>query len=157
LLRRGLCGTFAALCVIVGCGDGTPVATSACQPTEAAVLSVAEGLTAADNAHDVEIVLDHYADDIIFITPQGNLVAGKKAIRPRYERLFRDFVLDIQMEAEEVGLGGEWAFVRGRNVGTFTSRETDEVDPLEDRFLMILRCEPDAGWKVSRLMWVEAH
>lgn len=157
MLRRGLWGTFAALCLTFGCSGGAPVSTSPCEPTEPAILSVAEGLIAADNAHDADSVLQHYTDDITFMTPEGDLVAGKEAIRPRYEGLFREREVDIHMEVEEVGRGDAWAFVRGRNVGTFTSRESGEVDPLNDRFLMILRCVPDAGWKVSRLMWVRAR
>jgi ketosteroid isomerase-like protein len=150
--RTALFTVFVAL----GCRESgyRPEPDPICDRTEAAVLSAAEGLVAADNRHDLEGVLDHYADDVTFITSEGELVEGKSAVRPRYQELFGNFVVEIEMESEEVVVGSEWAFVRGRNVGTLTSRTDDVVEALDDRFLMILHCEPGHDWRVSRLMWV---
>ena len=142
------------LLLTVACGGAHPAAGAGCEATEAAILAAAEGLVAADNERDLEAVLDHYTDDVAFITPDGELVQGKGAIRPRYERLFERFAVDIALESEEVGVAGDWAFVRGRNAGALTSRLTGEVEPLRDRFLMILRCEDGDAWRVSRLIWV---
>lgn len=142
------------LSLLLACGEGRPAPGTGCEPTEAAIRSAARGLVAADNAEDLDAVLDHYSDGITFITPEGEVVEGKPAVRPRYEALFDGFSVEIAMEVEEVGVGDEWAFVRGRNAGELRSRATGEAEPLRDRFLMILRCQHSAGWKVSRLMWV---
>ena len=151
-MRKRTC--LAVVFLTVGCSEYGSKPTSVCDRNEAAVLSVAEGLVAADNRQDLHDVLDHYTSDVTFITAEGELVEGKKAVRPRYEELFQNFVVDIQMESEEVGVGFEWAFVRGRNVGRLTSKTSGVVEALDDRFLMILRCDPDRDWRVSHLTWV---
>lgn len=157
--RRGagapvLAVTLLSLCCNAQSPEGE--AGGGCGPTAAAVSSVAEGIIEADNAHDLERVLAHYTEDITFMTPDGELVEGKDQVRPRYQELFEHFSLDFRMESDEVGVGDGWAFVRGRTLGTLTPREGGEVQQLNDRFMMILRCEPAQGWLIARLMWVRA-
>lgn len=128
----------------------------ACDRALNSARAVAERLVAADNAHDLSTVLEQYSDDAMLIGPDGTVVEGKDRIRPHYEEIFDHFQFDIRMEIDEEGFGDEWAFLRGRTLGTITARSSGERKAVSDRFLMILQCDPDRGWRVSRLMWVHA-
>src|SRR5262245_58445729 len=60
------------------------------QPDEAQVRAVAEAIIAADNARDLERVLGLYTEDAVLFPPNDAAIKGKLAIRPRYEKLFRE-------------------------------------------------------------------
>ena len=117
------------------------------------VRAVAEGIIAADNARDIERVLQLYADDAILLPPNANPVIGKTAIRPRYEMLFRTMMPAIRSDLSEVEVGGDWAFVRGRNTGAMRPIGGGAERQLNDVFLMVLRRGADAQWRIARLIW----
>jgi len=117
------------------------------------VRAVAEGIIAADNARDLGRVLRLYADDAVLLPPNENPVTGRTAIRPRYETLFRTMMPAIKSELSEVEVGGDWAFVRGRNTGTMRPISGGPERQLNDVFLMVLRRAADGEWRIARLIW----
>lgn len=74
---------FAVIGVVLACAqDREPGA-----PAELSrVRDVVNGLIAADNARDIERVVELYAPDAILMPPDESPVEGIAAIRPRYER-----------------------------------------------------------------------
>jgi uncharacterized protein (TIGR02246 family) len=117
------------------------------------VRAVAEAIIAADNARDIERVLRLYADDAILLPPNESPVIGKAAIGPRYETLFRTMLPAIRSELAEVEVGGEWAFVRGRNTGAMRPIVGGPERQLNDVFLMVLRRGAGGEWRIARLIW----
>jgi uncharacterized protein (TIGR02246 family) len=113
---------------------------------------VVEGLIAADNLRDLERVVASYTDDIVFLTPAGEVVEGRSAVRERYTKLFAEFELRLAVDAAEAQADGAWAFVRGRTHGELRPVGGGNSQRLDDNFLMILHCE-GGSWKVARLMW----
>lgn len=143
-----------ALLTSTGCLHLARQPAISCPATEEAVRSVAHGLVAADNRGDLRSVLDHYTEHITFITPEGEVVQGVSTIRQRYEGLFAKFAVDIALVPEETIVDNELAFIRGRTIGTLRPKSAPESrQELDDRFLMVLRCDPELGWRVSHLMW----
>jgi uncharacterized protein (TIGR02246 family) len=118
------------------------------------VTAVVESLIAADNARDVERVLSHYTDDALFLPPNREPYGGKPALRDRYTSLFAANEVAFRVVISETEMSGALAFVRGEIVGSVTPLDRSKpATPVRDKFLMVLRRQPDSGWKVARLMW----
>jgi uncharacterized protein (TIGR02246 family) len=106
----------------------------------------------ADNQGDLEGVLVEYTDDVIWLPPSGGSVAGKSAIRSRYQELFAGFSLSLTSLVDEVIVRGDVAIVRGRTNGMKVPRDHGPASRIDDKFLAVLRCE-QRTWRVSHLMW----
>lgn len=119
----------------------------------AAVRDVVLDLIRADNERRIAAVLEHYAPDAILFPPGAPPVAGRAAIRPRYEALFRDFDPEIVPVIDEVVVAGDLAYVRGRNRGRLRGRNGRPDRSLDDVYLMILERAPTGRWRIARLIW----
>lgn len=117
-----------------------------------AVRRVAEGIVEADNARDLEKVLDYYAEDAVLHPPNDSDVVGRAAIRPRYESLFGDYDPEIVVELRAVSICGDLAVVTGRNGGFLRGREGRADRELSDAFVMVLK-KDDGLWLIRRLIW----
>jgi uncharacterized protein (TIGR02246 family) len=117
------------------------------------VLAVVRGIIAADNRKDLQKVIDFYENDAVLLPPGEMEVMGVAAIRPRYERLFENFDLEINTVINEVTVSGSWAFVRGRNVGNLRDKSNGNERKLNDAYLMILHRSNRGVWRIARLMW----
>lgn len=117
------------------------------------VTSVATGIIEADNARALDRVLALYAPDATLLPPGESPVAGKEAIRPRYESLFAAFTPEIVSRVDEVCVSGFLAYVRGHNRGRLVARGGGPDRVLDDPYLMVLRRQGDGSWRISRLMW----
>ena len=147
---RSLGALVLALTTLVCCG-GIPRTEANGEAT--LVRAVAQGIIAADNARDITRVLDFYAEDAVLLPPNDAPVRGKRAIRPRYESLFRDFTPEIIGTIDEVHVGADWAFVIGTNRGRLLPIAGGEPRSLSDAYVMILRRTPEGRWRIGRLMW----
>ena len=130
-----------------------------CRPDSSAVRevrAVATGIVAADNARDLERVLGYYAADAVLMPPNGAVVLGRDAIRPRYEALFADYVPEIFVRIDEACVGDGLAFVRGHNGGRLLDPAAKGSRELDDDFLMLLRLDPAGAWRISHLIWHRA-
>jgi uncharacterized protein (TIGR02246 family) len=127
---------------------------SASSNAEDDVRAVADKIIAADNARDLNAVLQLYEADAVLLPPNEQPVVGRDAIRPRYEALFRSMAPAIVGKLDEVHVAGEWAFIRGSNSGEMQPLGGQSPPrKLNDVFLMIVRREPDGQWRIARLMW----
>jgi uncharacterized protein (TIGR02246 family) len=142
---------LAAISLLFGPTLGCAAAPDTTQ-REASVTRAVERLIAADNSRDIHRVMLCYTDDVVWVPPDGEPLAGKEAIRPRYQALFSTYILDLTVEFDEVRADRELAFVRGRTGGKLTPLEGGAPKIVDDRFVALLRREP-AGWRVSHLIW----
>lgn len=127
-----------------------------CGPDDPAVRdvrAVAAGIVAADNRRDIERVVAYYSVDAVLMPPGEAPVVGRDRIRPRYEALFASSTPAIELRIEEACAGTGLGFVRGRNGGRLIPRASGEIRTLDDAFIMLLRLEPDGGWRISHLIW----
>jgi uncharacterized protein (TIGR02246 family) len=120
-----------------------------------AAREVATGIVAADNAGDIERVLAYYAADAVLVPPGEAEVAGRDAIRPRYEKLFFTFRPRIELRIDETVVEGDSALVRGHNGGTLEPKDGSPSKALDDDFRMKLRCEGKL-WRIAHLAWQPA-
>jgi len=125
---------------------------SSCMNSEAAVGAAAQRLVASDNDRDLAAVLAGYTDDVTWLPPNGDVLKGKDAIRPRYERMFSSFKINMTSEIVEARAEGDLGFARGFTTGTLTPLDGSSPTVVNDKFVALVRCEAGA-WRVSHLMW----
>ena len=124
--------------------------------SNAAVRAVPAAIIAADNARDIERVMNAYTVDAVLLPLGTAPVVGRDAIRSRYEELFLSFNPAILARIDEVCVSGRVAFVRGRNGGRLIGRGRGPDRALDDEYLLILRKETAGDWRISHLMWHSA-
>ena len=128
-------------------------APEARQADIAAVRRMLTAIMSADNARDLNAVMALYADDAALLPPDEKAVTGKESIRPRYQSLFDQFNPEISISHDEIMTDGDWAFARGMTTGKMTPRNGGAAKTVNDKYLMILRRQPDGTWRIARLMW----
>lgn len=117
-----------------------------------AVAEVAQGIIAADNNRDIDLVLSYYRPDAILMPPGESTVQGRPSIRPRYETLFEQYNPAIVGQVDRIEICGDMAIVSGRNGGWLRGRDARPDRRLSDAYLMVLRFEEER-WGIAQLMW----
>jgi uncharacterized protein (TIGR02246 family) len=123
------------------------------QDPTSAIEALFSRLMEADNAGDLEGVLNCYARDATLMPPDGPPVKGIENIRPRYASLFEGSRLAVTMTSEELEVSGDWAFSRGKTTGRIVPKDGSAPRSLRDKYLMILRRTEADGWRIAILMW----
>lgn len=149
--RRAASASWLLVAVLAACASrrGT---VAICDRSPAAVAAAVERLIERDNAADLAGVLDGYADEVVWLPPSGEPLAGKAAIRARYEALFADFQPALGVRVDEARADGDLGFARGVTFGTLAPRDGGASRVVDDKFLALVRCER-AAWRVSHLAW----
>ena len=136
------------------------VAIAACAPgevdvaaEEAAVRQVDRAIVAAGNAHDIEGLLDVFADDARMLPPNAPPVVGKNAIRELAGALVSpDFQVRHDMDEVFVSRGGDLAYVSYSYELTFTGPEGTPVTEA-GKDISIYKKDADGSWKLAIDMW----
>lgn len=153
--RSGAGGGFVVSLLLLIWGTSC-LAQEPCQPTareSQEVRAVATGIVEADNAQDLDRVMEYYAEDAVLMPPGEDPVVGKERIRPRYQQLFASFLPSIENQVAEICVSGPLAFARGRTAGTLQPKAGGEPRQLDDAYTMILQKGRDGVWRISHLMW----
>ena len=142
----------AATLLAASCAVHPTPTNLACQETPAAVARAAEYLIERDNQRDLEGVLAGYSDDVLWLPPSGEAVAGKALIEDRYRRLFSTHQPHLESEILESHVENGLGYVRGLTRGVLEPLDGSPAISVDDKFLAIVRCE-HGDWRVSRLAW----
>ena len=106
----------------------------------------------ANNHADIHAVSRLYANDAVWLPPNGPVVEGKSAILERYQRSFASLKLSYTFEEVESRIAGDWAFSRGFTKGEAVPKDGSPARKIYDKYIMILRRD-HGTWKIARLMW----
>lgn len=150
--RRRLVCVVVPILVWIACGPAREEAPDG-DDQVAAVRAVTAAIIRADNAGDLEAVIELYTEDAILLPPGNAPIRGRPAIRQHYARLFRQNDLDVSIESEETRVAGEWAFDRGRTRGQAQPKDGGPVVLIDDTYVMLLRRDAGRGWRIARLIW----
>jgi len=123
------------------------------QADAAAARRIVDTGISAVNARNLDAVLVLYADDAVLLPPDGEAVLGKQAIKAYYQSTFEDLSPELSFSSEEIITDNAWAFSRGKAVGRVTSTKTGAARSVNEKYIMILRRQPDGSWRIARLMW----
>ena len=154
-MNRQLAGRFRpyAFGVIAVCTMAHSLTVLAEDNDALAVARGVKGIIAADNAGDLERVIEFYADDAILILPSGPTVEGKTNIRKHYASLLGQQSLRIQNDIIETIVSGNWAISRGINHVESSSKD-DAASCSSTMYLMTLRRDNTPNsWRIAHLQW----
>lgn len=120
---------------------------------EAAVRRADRAIVAAGNAHDIEGLLDVFADDARMLPPNAPPVVGKDAIRELAGALVSpDFQVKHDLDEVVVSRGGDLAYVSYSYELTFTGPEGAPVTET-GKDISIYRKNAGGSWKLAIDMW----
>jgi ketosteroid isomerase-like protein len=105
---------------------------------------------AAYNSGDLNGVLDSYDDSLIKLR-QGATPETKSEVARRLARVFETFRTRVEVLNQEIEVGGDLAFSRGRFRVTLTPRAGGARRELQRRYLEIWR-RRGGRWRVARTM-----
>lgn len=98
-------------------------------------------------------VLD-VTEDAVWMPQNAPPVRGKTAVHAYIEEFFRTYVLEIEsQEIESLDAGSELAIRRFLTSGTYVVRETGERIPFDQKYIDVLKKQPDGSWKITLHMW----
>jgi len=141
-----------ALLVSVACGQ-TDEEVRRGDDQLAAVRAVTARIIRADNAGDLDAVIELYTEDAVLLPPGRAPIEGRAAIREHYAGIFQDYVLQVEIASEETHVAGRWAFDRGRTRGRARPKGGGTAAVIDDKYVMVLRYDAEPGWRIARLIW----
>lgn len=104
----------------------------------------------AVNAGDVEANLAGFTDDQVYMPPNRSPVRGKSDLETLIRAGLESFSVNIEMEAEETVVSGDWAFQWGFLRGEMRQRDGGENVTMDWKFMYVYRRQPDGSWKIAR-------
>jgi uncharacterized protein (TIGR02246 family) len=102
---------------------------------------------------DLEGYLSFLTEDVVAMGPGGPAIVGKAELRPLLEGLFGQFDLRLPYIVDEVGVPGDWAFVRSHFDYSMTPKESGETTTNPGSELDILKRQADGSWKIYIYSW----
>lgn len=108
---------------------------------------------AAVNAGDVDGIMAHVTEDIVYMPPDTEAVTGARALESFLKDYYGRFDVEMIVYASETVVAGEWAFERGVLSGTSRPSEGGAAEPMSLKYLRVLRRQEGGGWKIARDMF----
>lgn len=146
-LRKVMPLAFLAL-ASAACAPGASPDTAA---DAAALRTFIDRATEINNAMDAAAWADLFAEGAIFMPEGEPEISGSNELQASAQRWFDEFTPNITIDPVEIEVLGDWAFIRTRITGSLT-RKTGEQVPIDMKEIAIYRRQPDASWKLWRLI-----
>ena len=135
------------LMLLGGCSSRTAVDVEA---DVAAVNEICKQYSSSLNAGDIDRWVALWTDDGIQMPPNEPPAIGKEQIRMRNSAIAEKFTFDMEVNNEEVGVAGDWAFSRGTFSATLTPKAGGEPSYVDGKYMTILQRQLDGTWKIHR-------
>ncbi|KPK83172.1 MAG: hypothetical protein AMS25_00780 [Gemmatimonas sp. SM23_52] len=117
------------------------------------MVAVARMLVSLDRIaaeEDLEEFLSYVADDAVFMPPDEPAIVGVQAIAAWYRNAYHQVDFEMTHEPLEVDAAGDHIIHRGNATGTMTPEGGGEPIPLDNKYLMVLKKQPDGSLKLWR-------
>lgn len=140
--------TVALVLTALACGErGDPAATD-----DAAIRELVSTLQHVNNSGNIMGWVDLFANDFVLMPANGAAVTTREALESTAVSSFSRYRYNITITPVEIVVVDDWTFARTAVTGSVVpigDRNPIRVDAKE---LMILRQQPDGGWKLARLI-----
>ena len=118
---------------------------------EAAIGIVMSSYEAALNASSTEAAMPLYTEDGVFMAPNNQSAAGKRALRQAYDAVFKAITLKVKFTIVElVVMAPQWAYVRTNSAGTQKINASSVTSTEANQELFILKKDEDGEWRIAR-------
>lgn len=122
--------------------------------TEDDMVAVARMLVSLDRIaaeEDLEELLSYVADDAVLMPPDEPAVIGVQAIAAWYRNAYDQVDFEMTHEPLEVDAAGDLIIHRGNATGTMTPASGGEPIRFDNKYLMVIRRQPDGSLQVWRV------
>jgi len=153
--NRMLLGLAGSMLLVAACA---PAPEEAAEPAAAKVEdpsgihSVRDKYAAAENAGDAAAVAALWTADGVLMPANAPAAQGNQAIQAFYEGQFGQAKAELTVTGEETVIFGDWGFDRGKFALTLTMTDGSVVED-QGKYVVLLARQPDASWKVARLIF----
>jgi uncharacterized protein (TIGR02246 family) len=144
---------LALLASVLACTQTESQRDLSVEEAEVAVQEMLVKQDSAANAADLDGFLSLVRDDAVFLPPGEAPLDGKEAIRTWYTNLFDNFVVEIVHHPGPVEPVGSLVIHRGSASGTLTPRAGGDPTSFDNKYLFVLRREPDGSLRHWRVMF----
>jgi len=144
-----LCGISALALTFAGCNTTPPPPPD----THDADVKAIHDLEVQQNkdwaAKNLDGIAAIYADDAVLMTPGGNPISGKEAIRDGIKQMVGDPALSLTFEASrtDVAKSGDLGYTQGSYKMTLTDSATHKVINDHGSYVTTYRKQADGSWK----------
>jgi uncharacterized protein (TIGR02246 family) len=107
-----------------------------------------EDHVAAVNAGNVDALLEHFADDVVYLSQGLAPVIGKTALEAMVRPFYATNQPTITMTAEDRGVDGNLAWEWGVGSGEIRSKSGGDPTPMRFKYFLLYRREPDGQWRL---------
>ena len=106
----------------------------------------------AENAGDVDAIMELCHDNIAFVPPEAPPVSGPDAVRAFFEEFLAAFDVSIDLAREGITVGEAVAYEWGTVSGSATGPD-GESQPINNTYLITYERDADGSWKQSKNIW----
>ncbi len=135
--EKALQGTREAAQVVAG-GD------------EAQIRAIEDRIMAAFAAGDADALAANYTEDAVLMTMDRPSITGRKNIADHYRRMLQNVTTRLTTHIEEVQVGGDWGFMRGRFEQTITMKQNGASMSVKGKYIAVVRRDKDGVWRFAR-------
>jgi uncharacterized protein (TIGR02246 family) len=96
-----------------------------------------------------------YAPDAVFLTPTGDRITGRAAIRDLCKKAMATYTSDIKMRSAALGHSGNLAYDSGDYEETEAIIANGTSKNLKGTYLMVYRRQADGHWLILQQMWAD--
>jgi len=105
------------------------------------------------HAKQMEPEMALYAPDAVFLQPTAARVAGLPAIRALFVQVMAAVTSDPVLTSINLEVSGDLAYDSGEYSETLTNVATGQKTEAKGSYLMVLKRQPDGGWRIQQQMW----
>ena len=106
----------------------------------------------AENAGDVDAIMDLCNDDIVFIPPEAPSVSGPEAVRAFFEEFLDAFDISIGLTRDAITVDDTLAYEWGTVSGSATGPD-GQSESINNTYLITYERDSDGSWKQSKNIW----
>jgi uncharacterized protein (TIGR02246 family) len=112
----------------------------------------------AKDLHDKRLdqIVMLYEPKATFLTPNGQRVTGRDAIRDLTKQAMDSFTSDLIFQSITFDSSGAMAYDTGEFRETLTSSRDGSVSHGGGNYLMIFKRQPDGNWLIVQQAWIAA-
>lgn len=120
------------------------------------MIAVARLLATVDRIQaeaDLDGFLGLVSEDAVYMPPDEAAVVGRRAIAEWYREFYDTIQMDVTHEPLEIDVFGAVIIHRGNARGTLTPKNGGEPIPFDNKYLMVIKKQPDGSLKIWRAMF----
>lgn len=109
----------------------------------------------AKDLHDKKLdqITALYAQDAVFLPPNGARIAGRAEIRDITKKAMESFTSDLTFQSMNSEFSGDLAYDSGEYRETLTSLSDGSTSRGEGNYLMVLKRQADGNWLIVQQAW----